>query len=100
VLKVFIKYTRAYGDIINELADAVCSIDNFYSFIEMDSEAWDKLDSRMQHECARTMADDVFYTLGTSLAINVGNGLVKYDGENDIIKVFNADRCVYIVKLT
>jgi hypothetical protein len=95
-----IKFAREYNDIIKDLVEDIKGIDEFYSFFEMDSESWKAMDERSQTECIKTMADDIFFALGGDPVITIGYGVFKYDMLNHIIKVYNRDNCIHIIKLT
>lgn len=94
-----VKFGRDYKDIINELADALRQIDNCCEAFEMELADWEELDPADQKEYVRTLADDVFYALGSSPKMAVGSGYVQYDASVHIIKVFNGPRIVHIINL-
>ena len=94
-----VKYARKYAQIIGDMMRAIAQMDNFYEFFQMNGDDWGNLDEAERQECLRTMSDDVFYGLGYDSTISIGSGIVKYDKNNNIIKLYNGDRCVSIVNL-
>ncbi|PYI55463.1 hypothetical protein [Paenibacillus flagellatus] len=94
-----VKYNREYRDIVRDLGHAIGQIDNCYEAFEMERADWDALDREEQIEFMRTLADDIFYGLGTEPSIEVGEGKVQYDPSNHIIKVWTESQIVHLVKL-
>ncbi|MFU0799716.1 MAG: Imm40 domain-containing protein [Xylanivirga thermophila] len=94
-----VRYGREYSDIVRDLMEAINLIDGFYGAFEMSDEDWNSLDAYEQKECLRTLSDDVFYGLGNEPVLNIGQGMLKYDKDNHVIKLFNGEKCVYIVTL-
>ncbi|MDP4094492.1 MAG: hypothetical protein Q8920_14165 [Bacillota bacterium] len=94
-----IKYTREYRDIITELTEAVMKVEDYFSFLEMDAEDWNRLKENQRLECTRTLSDDIFYALGTDPSFEIGEGSVKYIKGKSIIEVYNKDICVGTIRL-
>lgn len=94
-----IKYTVEYKTIIEDLAEGIYQIENFYDFFEMNIEDWQEYSEKEKKNYASTLADDLFYALATENNINVGKGLVKYNSRKSIIEVFNNDDCIKTIKL-
>jgi hypothetical protein len=90
-----VKYTRDYEDIIKELTEVICKIDNFYEFFDMTSEDWSNIPEDEKKECAETLADDIFYALGNEQVLTVGKGEVKHDNiKNNIIISYDENNIV------
>lgn len=94
-----VKYTGDYKSIIENLADGIYQIDNFYDFFEMNIEDWNECSEEEKKNYSNTLADDIFYALAADNAINVGNGLVKYNSDKSNIEVFNDKICIKTIKL-
>ncbi len=94
-----VKYKRQYSHIIDELVDALKSLEGYYSFIGMEEKDWFDLDQQDQDECLKTMSHDIIYGLGTEPMIHVGKGSIRYEPELAQIRVFDGDKCIYIVRL-
>jgi predicted fused transcriptional regulator/phosphomethylpyrimidine kinase len=94
-----VKFGREYADIIEDFYSAIRSIDRINEFFEMSEEDWQQLEAEDQNECVKTLADDIFYGLGTEPMIHVGGGVVVYDRDHHIIKVFNGEKIVHVVNL-
>ncbi|KIL39996.1 hypothetical protein SD70_16600 [Gordoniibacillus kamchatkensis] len=82
-----VKFGRAYGDIIKDFSDALGQIDDLYTCFEMTEEGWQELEPAERTECIRTLADDLFYGLGTEEVLAVGSGTVSHDAERHVLKV-------------
>lgn len=94
-----VKFNREYKDIVQDLAIAIRAIRDGYEAFEMTAEDWDAQDEAEQAECMRTLADDIFYGLGTTPAMAIGSGKIEYDAANHIIKVHSDDKVVHVVQL-
>jgi hypothetical protein len=94
-----LKFGREYPDIMNDLAHAIGQLGGFYDVLEMAEEDWNELDSEQQQECLKTLADDIFYGLGSDPSIHIGAGVVRYDKDNHIIKVHNGDNLISVIYL-
>jgi hypothetical protein len=95
-----VRFGREYNDIIKDLTTAIREVERFYEFFDMDDDAWNRLNEEEQAECVRTLADDVFYGLGTEPTMDIGQGIVHYDISKHVITVNDGDKCVSIVYLT
>jgi hypothetical protein len=85
-----VKFGRQYKDIIDDFSAALGQIDDLYSCFEMSAEDWNGMEDAERSDCIRTLADDLFYGLGTEGMLQVGSGTVTHDAERHILKV-NAD---------
>lgn len=94
-----VKFGREYNDIVDDLTTAIGQIKNSYDFFEMTEEDWNGLDQEEQTECLKTLADDVFFALGTNPRIQVGQGFLMYEKVKHIIKVNQGDNLITIVNL-
>lgn len=94
-----VKFNREYKEIVHDLAAAIGRIENSYEAFEMTAEEWNAQEAPEQAECMRTLADDVFYGLGTSPSLEVGSGKIEYDAGNHLIKVRTQDNVVHLIKL-
>jgi hypothetical protein len=94
-----IKYTRDYDKILDDLSRAISTIPQFYETFEMDDAEWIGLDENEKAVCLRTLADDVFYVLGSDPSAPVGPGLAEYDPGHGVIKITASPQLVHVVSL-
>lgn len=94
-----VKFAREYRDIISDLIEGIKNVDVFYDFFEMTQNEWNELTEEEQTDCVRTLADDVFYGLGTNTNLDLGKGRVFYDPNHHKIKVFNGENVVHVINL-
>jgi hypothetical protein len=86
-----VRYGRSYAAIITELAQALGPIEAICAFVGMEPGEWEALDPVGQAACVRTIADDLFYALGTEKEIPIGSARVFYDELHHRIRVRYAD---------
>ncbi|GAA3405912.1 hypothetical protein ACFFNY_26095 [Paenibacillus hodogayensis] len=94
-----VRFNREYRDIVRDFGTALGQIDNCYEMFEMERDDWESLDREEQIEFLRTLADDIFYGLGSEPLIEVGEGKVQYDSSNHIIRVWTDSQIVHLIKL-
>src|SRR5690554_2234715 len=94
-----VKFGREYEDIVGDLTEALGQIKDSYTFLEMNEEDWAQLDETEQKECLKTLADDVFFALGSNPRIEVGSGVLVHEKNKHMIKVDHGENVVTIVKL-
>ena len=94
-----VKFNREYNDIIGELASALGNMETCYKVLDMNAEEWSRLEAEDQQECLRTMADDIFYGLGTEPELVLESGSIQYDPGSHIIKVTVGDNLVHLIYL-
>lgn len=94
-----IKYTRDYDKILDDLSRAIATIPAFYETFEMDAGEWNGLDENDKAVCLRTLADDVFYMLGSDPTATLGPGFAEYDPGHGIIKITASPHLVHVVAL-
>ncbi|WP_123043116.1 hypothetical protein [Cohnella candidum] len=94
-----IKYTRDYDKILDDLSRAISTIPQFYETFEMNDTEWTGLDENEKAVCLRTLADDVFYVLGSDPSAPVGPGLAEYDAAHSVIKITAGPQLVHVVTL-
>ncbi|NLK22396.1 MAG: hypothetical protein GX308_10080 [Epulopiscium sp.] len=80
-----IKFNREYEDISNELGEAIYKIEGFYNFFDMGFIEFEALTKEEKVECAKTLADDIFYGLFAENKIKIGSGSVEYNKQEHII---------------
>lgn len=95
-----VKFARDYEIIIDELAKLISQITGANEFFDMDSEAWLEIGQEEKTELTKTMADDIFFALGSedSGPVTVGDCLFEYDKGHHAIKVIDGIK-VSLVKL-
>lgn len=94
-----ISYTRPYDDILDDLSRALNTVPHFHEAFEMDEEDWKSLTDGEKEICVRTLADDLFYVLGSETSAEVGNGSAEYDSSRGVIKVNAGPQLVHVVSL-
>ncbi|TFE23401.1 hypothetical protein [Cohnella luojiensis] len=99
VCPMAISYTREYDQILDDLSRALVTVPNFYEAFEMESDDWESLSKDERDICIRTLADDLFYVLGTDASAEVGLGTAEYDSNHSVIKVTANSQLVHVVSL-
>lgn len=94
-----VKFNREYQDIIDEMIPAIASIEDCHMFFDMTLEEWSALEDQEKVECMRTLADDLFYGLGSEGQLEVGSGVLEYDADKHLIKVKPDDAVVHVINL-
>ncbi|MCU6708554.1 hypothetical protein M6D81_07475 [Paenibacillus sp. J5C_2022] len=94
-----VRHAREYADILKELTEAVGKIERGYSFFEMEQEEWSALPQGERGEVMEALADDVFYGLGETPVIEVGEGVITYNSKHHVIEVSQGDNVIQIVRL-
>ena len=94
-----VKFAREYEDIIAELTNALEQFEQCYTLLDMEEQDWTGLAQDEQQECLRTLADDVFYGLGTGADMELGQVVLSYEADKHIIKVAYSSGVTRIVKL-
>lgn len=94
-----IAYTRAYDHILDDLSRALSTVPQFYEAFEMETDDWESLSKDEREICIRTLADDLFYVLGTETSTDVGLGTAEYDPGHSVIKVTANSQLVHVISL-
>lgn len=94
-----ISYTREYDHILDDLSRALETVPNFYEAFEMESADWEGLAKEEREVCIRTLADDLFYVLGSESSADVGLGTAEYDSTHAVIKVTTSTQLVHVISL-
>lgn len=95
-----VKFAREYETIITDLALAIGEMEGWPDLLEMDDDQWAQLDDAERSECLRTLADDVFYGLGTEPVLPFGEGVIAYDKNKHMIQVkYNGKKIIRLVHL-
>jgi len=94
-----VRHAREYSEILQELTEAIGSIEDSYLFFEMDAEDWKQLQDEEKHEVLEALADDVFYGLGEYSEIAVGSGQVIYSSKLHHIVVKTSDQVYHTIRL-
>ncbi|RUS46763.1 hypothetical protein [Cohnella sp. AR92] len=94
-----IRYSRPYDEILDELSRALEDIPDCYETFEMTPEEWNELAKPERDVCIRTLADDMFYVLGSSPHAEAGSGKLEYDKAHGVIKVMATPQLVHLVAL-
>jgi len=94
-----IAYTRSYDHILDDLSRAITTVPRFYEAFEMEAPDWESLTKDEREVCIRTLADDLFYVLGSEPSAEVGTGTAEYDSGHSIIKITADDHLVHVISL-
>lgn len=94
-----VKFNRDYNEIVEDLVPALASISDCYTFLDMDEAQWNALCEDEKNACIRTLADDLFYGLGTTRSIEVGSGVLEYDQTKHLIKIHANRSVVHVINL-
>ncbi|MVP02546.1 hypothetical protein [Paenibacillus lutrae] len=94
-----IKFGREYEDIIVDLVKGLDRVDGIYDFFEMAQTDWEELPEEERQECLRTLADDIFYGLGSEPLLQVADAKVRYLKDKHLIQIDHEDQVVTIVRL-
>lgn len=94
-----IAYSREYDHILDDLSRALSTVPQFYEAFEMETDDWESLTKDEQEICTRTLADDLFYVLGSESSAEVGLGSAEYDSSHGVIKVIANAQLVYVISL-
>ncbi|QJD86668.1 hypothetical protein [Cohnella herbarum] len=94
-----IAYTREYDQILDDLSRALTTVPRFYEAFEMETDDWEGLSKDEREICIRTLADDLFYVLGTESSTDVGLGNAVYDPGHAVIKITANEQLVHVISL-
>jgi hypothetical protein len=94
-----VKFNREYEDIVKDMVEAIVAIDDFYTFFDMSEKDWRGLDQEERVECAKTLADDLFYSLGADPEIEIGTAKLQYDASHHILKMVYDPKHTKIIHL-
>jgi hypothetical protein len=75
------------------------TVPQFYEAFEMEASDWDELSSDERKICVRTLADDLFYLLGSEPTAEIGSGTAEYDAGHAVIKVAADSQLVHVISL-
>jgi hypothetical protein len=99
-LWVGVKHGREYSDIITDLVRGIGQVHKIHEFFEMDEAEWLAMDSTEQQEYLQTLADDIFYGLDAEPVMAVGDGVVRHDQDNHVIRVHTGENLISVIYLT
>lgn len=94
-----IKFGREYRDIIDDFTNALQEIEGCHEFLEMSVEDWGELNEGERKECIKTLADDLFYGLGTEAQMNVGDCTVTHDPKRHVIRIDQGEALTRVIHL-
>ncbi|UUZ82312.1 hypothetical protein LJK88_49335 [Paenibacillus sp. P26] len=94
-----IKFGREYSEIINDFTDAPQGIDGRYEFLEMSQDEWGGMDQAEREACMKTLADDLFYGLGTESPMSIGGCTVTHDAKRHLIRIDHGDALTRVIHL-
>lgn len=94
-----VKHGRDYGEILQDLTEAVSLISDSYLFFEMESEDWERLGAEERVEVHEALAEDLFYALGTRPSIDVGSAVVIHDSVLHRINILIGEKQMTFVPL-
>lgn len=94
-----VKFNREYSDIINDIVMAMSTMEDCHEVLEMESSEWNLLPQEERSEYLKTLADDIFYGLGTEPILEFGNGTFKYEPNIHAIKISSGNQVVHVIHL-
>lgn len=94
-----IRFKRNYKEINQELVQAIKKIDRIFEVLGMEAKNWNQLQENKKAEYLKTLADDLFYALGTETKVEIGNGYLEYIEKQNKILVSQKDNCTQIINL-
>ncbi|AFH66114.1 hypothetical protein ACVNS2_36115 [Paenibacillus caseinilyticus] len=94
-----IRFGREYNDIISDFTEALQGIDGCHEFLEMSAEDWNVMNSSERKECMKTLADDLFYGLGTESPMSVGGCTVTHDAKRHLIRIDHGEALTRVIHL-
>jgi hypothetical protein len=94
-----VKHGREYSDILNDLVRALGQLTRIHEFFDMEASDWLALEPSEQEDCLKTLADDIFYGLDSDPVMEVGDGVIRHDPENHVIRVHNGENVISLVYL-
>jgi hypothetical protein len=94
-----VKHGREYSDILNDLVRALGQLTRIHEFFDMKASDWVALEPSEQEDCLQTLADDIFYGLDSDPVMEVGDGVIRHDPENHVIRVHNGENVISLVYL-
>ncbi|WP_281883735.1 hypothetical protein [Paenibacillus sp. YYML68] len=95
-----VKFGREYKDIIHDFTKALQEVEGCYDFLEMSQDDWQSMEEDERHDCMQTLADDLFYGLGTEAVMQVGDCTLTHDPKRHLIRLDRGEaftRVVYLV---
>lgn len=94
-----IKFLKQYDEIIHDLVEILIEINDIYTFFEMPENSWKYLSKSNKRKYTQTLADDLFFALGTEKEFDIGSGKIVYNDLEHTLEVSNADSIIGIVNL-
>ncbi len=95
-----VKFKREYEEIVIELISVIHNLTDYLDLLEINQLQWSELDNEQQEECLRTLADDVFYSLGTEPELQIGDDVIVYDPIKHTIQAeYRGDQKIRIIHL-
>jgi hypothetical protein len=94
-----IKFGREYEDIIGDFTEALLSIEECYTFLEMTADEWSELELEERREYTQTLADDLFYGLGSDPRIRVGSCTLSHDKDKHVIVIYHEEKLINVIYL-
>lgn len=94
-----VKFNREYSDIINDIVLAMSTMEDCHLALEMERQEWTSLPSNERSEYLRTLADDIFYGLGTEPLLEFGRGTFRYEPNKHTIRITTGDQIVHVIHL-
>lgn len=94
-----VKFFRQYNDIIYDLVNLLIDIPNIYTFFDMPQNDWDCLSKSNKKKYTETLADDLFFALGTAKEFEMGSSKIVYNSEQQVLEIFNINNKIGTVNL-
>jgi hypothetical protein len=94
-----VKHGREYSDILNDFVRALGQLTRIHEFFDMEASDWLALELSEKEDCLKTLADDIFYGLDSNPVMEVGDGVIRHDPENHVIRVHNSENVISLIYL-
>lgn len=94
-----VKFTREYQNIISDLVDLLVDINDIYTFFEMPENIWKYLGKAKKRSYIETLADDLFFALGSEAEFNIGSGKIIYNKKEHILEILDNENEIGSINL-
>jgi len=84
-----VKFLREYEDITAELVTLISEIADIYTFLNMPEATWNRLSRLKRAKYLETLADDLFFALGSEPSFEIGSGKIIYNSTESCLDVFS-----------
>ena len=94
-----VKFLREYEDITAEIVNLLTEIPDIYTFLDMPEDTWKYLSKLKKSKYLETLADDLFFALGSEPSFEIGSGKIVHNKEEFCLDVYSSDTKLGSVQL-